>query len=242
MTMRTCDAIRCWPSGRPERSRRGGGQNGCARRAAALPRASRHGAGESGDAQPPGVGRAARGLLPQAARGAGRGGGGAFEAGRALPAARCTGAGARFRCDRRPAARPRGGPLVASALRRCPSGKCSALWLSRSARLHGYHVSYCCLPLFCFCGDVCLWAQLRTSDRDGSDGTLDALEKIVAAIRERFPHVQSIVRADSGFAREPIMAWCEAQRDVFSCIGLARNARLRVPRVCNPVRESPAPP
>ena len=54
---------------------------------------------------------------------------------------------------------------------------------------HGYYDSYCYLPLFCFCGDVCLWAQLRTADRDGSDGTLEALIKIVAAIRERMPWV-----------------------------------------------------
>jgi len=91
---------------------------------------------------------------------------------------------------------------------------------------HGYYDAYCYLPLFCFCGDVCLWAQLRTADRDGSDGTLEALEKIVAAIRARFPHVKIVLRCDSGFAREAILAWCEAQRDVYYAIGLARNARL----------------
>lgn len=91
---------------------------------------------------------------------------------------------------------------------------------------HGYYDSYCYLPLFCFCGDVCLWAQLRTSDRDGSDGTVEALEKIIAAIRERFPQVKIIVRGDSGFCRDAILSWCEAQRDVSYCMGLARNARL----------------
>ena len=91
---------------------------------------------------------------------------------------------------------------------------------------HGYYDAYCYLPLFCFCGDVCLWAQLRTSERDGSDGTVEALEKIIAAIRERLPQVKIIVRGDSGFCRDAILAWCEAQRDVFYCIGLARNARL----------------
>lgn len=91
---------------------------------------------------------------------------------------------------------------------------------------HGYYDQYCYLPLFCFCGDVVLWAQLRTADRDASDGTLEALEQIVAAIRARLPKVKIVVRADSGFAREAIMAWCEAQEEVYYCIGLARNGRL----------------
>jgi hypothetical protein len=91
---------------------------------------------------------------------------------------------------------------------------------------HGYYGNYCYLPLFCFCGDVCLWAQLRTSDRDASDGTVEALEQIVAAIRARLPHVKIIVRGDSGFAREAIFAWCEAQTEVYYGCGLARNERL----------------
>lgn len=93
---------------------------------------------------------------------------------------------------------------------------------------HGYYGHYCYLPLFCFAGSAVLWAQLRTSDRDGSDGTVEALEKIVAALRRRFGRkLRIVVRGDSGFAREAIMAWCEAQRQtVFYCLGLARNGRL----------------
>ena len=62
---------------------------------------------------------------------------------------------------------------------------------------HGYYGGYCYLPLYCFCGDIPLWAQLRTADRDGSDGTLPALQKIVAAIRARFGEkVEIVVRAE----------------------------------------------
>ena len=75
---------------------------------------------------------------------------------------------------------------------------------------HGYHGDYCYLPLYCFVGPVPLWAQLRTSDRDACDGTLEALEQIVSAIRRRCPKARIIFRADSGFCREDIMAWCEA--------------------------------
>jgi len=90
---------------------------------------------------------------------------------------------------------------------------------------HGYYDNYCYLPLFCFAGEVPLWAQLRTSDRDGCDGTVQALEKIVPALRQRCPQARIIVRGDSGFARESIMAWCE-QQGVSYCLGLARNSRL----------------
>ena len=92
---------------------------------------------------------------------------------------------------------------------------------------HGYYGGYCYLPLYCFCGDIPLWAQLRTADRDGSDGTLAALQKIIAAIRERFgKHVAIIVRGDSGFCRDELMTWIEAQEHVHYVLGLARNARL----------------
>jgi hypothetical protein len=91
---------------------------------------------------------------------------------------------------------------------------------------HGYYGDYCYLPLYCFCGDIPLWAQLRTSGQDASTGTVEALEKIVAAIRARFPGAKIVVRADSGFSREPIMAWCEGQKEVYYLIGMARNARL----------------
>lgn len=93
---------------------------------------------------------------------------------------------------------------------------------------HGYYGHYCYLPLYCFCGNIPLWAQLRTSGRDASDGTVEALEKIVPVIRKRFGRNKSIVvRGDSGFAREAIMNWCESQKSVFYCLGLARNARLQ---------------
>ena len=90
---------------------------------------------------------------------------------------------------------------------------------------HGYYDAYCYLPLYAFVGDAILWAQLRTADRDASDGTVEALAKIVAAIRVRCPKARLVVRADSGFCREAILAWCEAHR-VDYVIGLARNERL----------------
>lgn len=91
---------------------------------------------------------------------------------------------------------------------------------------HGYYRNYCYLPLYCFCGNIPLLAQLRDCKRDASEGSVEALRKIVTAIRKRFGRkVRLIVRADSAFAREAIMGWCE-EEGVFYCLGLARNSRL----------------
>lgn len=94
------------------------------------------------------------------------------------------------------------------------------------AYFHGYYKNYCYLPLYCFCGNIPLWAQLRDCKRDACDGTVEALEKIVPAIRKRFGNkVRIVLRGDSGFARETIMNWCE-HNDILYCLGLQRNKRL----------------
>jgi hypothetical protein len=96
----------------------------------------------------------------------------------------------------------------------------------QGAFFHGYYRHYCYLPLYCFCGNIPLLAQLRDAKRDASSGTVEALKKISCAIRGRFGRkVRIIVRADSGFAREEIMSWCE-DNGVYYCLGLARNKRL----------------
>jgi len=101
-------------------------------------------------------------------------------------------------------------------------------------RLHGlqegrhfsaYYDDYGYLPLYVFAGDLPLWAQLRLSDRDGAQGVVAALEKIVPAIRKRGRRARIIVRGDSGFCRDEIMSWCERQ-GVSYCLGLGRNAVL----------------
>jgi hypothetical protein len=88
-----------------------------------------------------------------------------------------------------------------------------------------YYGDYCYLPLYAFVGDVPLWAQLRTSDQDAASGVVPALEKIVAAIRKRCKRVRIILRGDSGFCREEIMAWCE-RHGVYYCLGLQKNSVL----------------
>jgi hypothetical protein len=89
-----------------------------------------------------------------------------------------------------------------------------------------YYDHYCYLPLYIVAGEVVLWAQLRPGDCDGADGVVPALEKIVAAVRRRCRRARIIVRGDSGFGREELMAWCEGQREVYYCLGLQKNAVL----------------
>jgi hypothetical protein len=89
-----------------------------------------------------------------------------------------------------------------------------------------YYGDYCYLPLYAFVGNVPLWAQLRTSDQDAASGVASALEKIVVAIRQRCRRARIIVRGDGGFCREEIMAWCEGQKEVYYCLGLAKNCVL----------------
>jgi hypothetical protein len=71
-----------------------------------------------------------------------------------------------------------------------------------------------------------LWAQLRTADQDGATGVVEALTQVVAEIRRRLPGVRILVRADSDFCREELLAWCEAQPNLYYCVGLARNSVL----------------
>lgn len=91
---------------------------------------------------------------------------------------------------------------------------------------HGYYKHYCYLPLYAFCGDHLLAAELRPSGIDGAFGTVELLERIIPAIRRRWPTTRIVVRADSGFARDEIMAWCEAN-GVDYVLGLAKNSRLK---------------
>jgi hypothetical protein len=91
---------------------------------------------------------------------------------------------------------------------------------------HGYYDSYCYLPLYIFVGDQLLCARLRPANQDAAAGSVEEVRRIVAQMRERWPEVKIVLRADSGFCREEIMAWCEQNR-VDYAFGLARNQRLQ---------------
>jgi hypothetical protein len=90
---------------------------------------------------------------------------------------------------------------------------------------HGYYDCYCYLPLYVFCGRHLLAAKLRPASMDAAAGAVQEVARIVAQVRDRWPQVRILLRADSGFAREELMAWCEAN-GVHFLLGLAKNDRL----------------
>ena len=90
---------------------------------------------------------------------------------------------------------------------------------------HAYYGGYCFLPLYTFCGPWPLGAVLRPSNRDASAGTIGELSRTIPKLRSAWPGVRIVIRADSGFCREPILRWCE-EHDVDYVIGLSRNQRL----------------
>lgn len=91
---------------------------------------------------------------------------------------------------------------------------------------HGYYDRYCYLPLYIFCGSFLLCAKLRTADRDASAGALDEAQRIIRILRVAWPDVHIVLRADSGFARDDLMDWCEEEPGVDYVFGLSRNTRL----------------
>jgi Transposase DDE domain group 1 len=103
---------------------------------------------------------------------------------------------------------------------------------------HGYYGQYCYLPLYIFCGEFLLCARLRPSNIDGAAGSVAELQRIVPQIRSVWPQVRIIIRGDSGFCREELMAWCEAEA-VDYLLGLAKNERLKA-EIQEPMKEAEA--
>jgi hypothetical protein len=91
---------------------------------------------------------------------------------------------------------------------------------------HGYYGNYCYLPLYIFCGEHLLCARLRRSNIDGAEGAVEELTRIVGQIRQAWPAVKIVIRADSGFCRDDLMTWCE-NNQIDYVLGLAKNERLK---------------
>jgi hypothetical protein len=90
---------------------------------------------------------------------------------------------------------------------------------------HGYYDCYCYLPLYIFCGRHLLCARLRPASVDAATGITQEIARIVAFIRKHWPETTIVVRADSGFCRDELMAWCE-DNDVHFVLGCAKTAPL----------------
>lgn len=91
---------------------------------------------------------------------------------------------------------------------------------------HGYYDAYCFLPLYVFCGDQLLVSYLRPSKIDGARHAWAILALLVKRLRQAWPAVRIILRADSGFCRHRMLSWCE-RHGIGYIVGLARNKRLQ---------------
>lgn len=89
----------------------------------------------------------------------------------------------------------------------------------------GYYDHYCFLPLYVFCNDQLLVSYLRPSNIDGAKHSLAILSLLVKRIRQVWPKVRIIFRADSGFCRWRLLSWCE-RNNVEYIIGISSNKRL----------------
>ncbi len=90
---------------------------------------------------------------------------------------------------------------------------------------HGYYGDYCFLPLYVFCGEQLLVSYLRPSNQDNARHAWAVLKLLVQRLRQAWPQVKLVVRADSGFCRWRMLRWCE-ERGVGYVIGLAKNERV----------------
>ncbi len=89
----------------------------------------------------------------------------------------------------------------------------------------GYYDSYCFLPLYVFCADQLLVSYLRPANVDGAKHAWAILALLVKRLRQAWPRVRIIFRADSGFCRWRMLRWCD-RHGVYYIVGLAKNARI----------------
>lgn len=95
------------------------------------------------------------------------------------------------------------------------------------ACFHGFYDQHMYHPLLCFDGTTgdLLAATLRPGNAHASSGAVATLDRIVTAIRKRWPGRRIIVRADAGFAIPALYDFCERRRLGY-VIGLITNSVL----------------
>jgi len=76
-----------------------------------------------------------------------------------------------------------------------------------------------------FRGEPLLVSYHRPANIDGAKHAWAILKLLVGRLREVWPEVRIIPRADGGFRRHKLLSWCE-RHDVGYIVGLAKNKRL----------------
>lgn len=91
---------------------------------------------------------------------------------------------------------------------------------------HGYYGHFCYLPLLVFCGEFPLVTMLRPAGGDAARHTRPVLKMLVDRIRQAWPDVEIVFRADGGFCRWKLLRWCD-NNNIKYIVGLAKNNTLK---------------
>ena len=91
---------------------------------------------------------------------------------------------------------------------------------------HGYYRTYCYMPLLFLIGRHPVLVRLRSAGRDAAAGVEKDLGWLLDQLRVAWPSTRIILRTDSGFCRDAILAACERRENVDYVVGLAKNGRL----------------
>ena len=93
---------------------------------------------------------------------------------------------------------------------------------------HGCYRHDCYLPMYIFSGSITASApgSNRVPISKRPSGSLEPLDRVVGRIRQSWPEVSIVIRADSGFCRDDLLRWCE-DHHVDYVMGMANNDRLK---------------
>lgn len=89
-----------------------------------------------------------------------------------------------------------------------------------------YYDGHCFMPLYVFCGGHLLFAYLRPGNVMGYHNVRAVLYFLTKWIRERWPKVEIIFRADGDFSSGKVLTWCE-QNDVKYITGMRGYQNLK---------------
>ena len=99
---------------------------------------------------------------------------------------------------------------------------------------NGYYRHDCFLPLHVYCGKHLLVNYLRPSNEDQAKHSWAILALLVKGIRQHWPDVEIIFRADCGFRRDKMLNWCE-KHGIKYIVGMGQNAILN--KMLKPIME-----
>jgi hypothetical protein len=91
---------------------------------------------------------------------------------------------------------------------------------------NGFYDDYCFLPLYVFCGDQLLWAQLRSSKRGANHGTLAIFHCIATEIKKAWPDVEIKLRGDAGFYDPNLVEYLDRRKYKY-ILGFSSNEVLK---------------